>query len=53
MGKKWALFVSRSTITHIVSCPLFILGSLVTRSIVISSHFHIGISKGCKSPYGF
>nr|GEW96731.1 integrase, catalytic region, zinc finger, CCHC-type, peptidase aspartic, catalytic [Tanacetum cinerariifolium] len=46
VGMKCANLVSRSTMTQIVSCPLDVLGSFVTKSIVIFSHFHVGIS-GC------
>nr|GEX24344.1 hypothetical protein [Tanacetum cinerariifolium] len=43
---KCADLVRRSTMTQIMSCPLDVLGSFVTKSIVILSHFHVGIS-GC------
>jgi hypothetical protein len=46
MGRKWALFVSLSTITHTSSCPLGSLGRPTTKSIAIWSHFHIGTSRG-------
>nr|GEW76359.1 putative reverse transcriptase domain-containing protein [Tanacetum cinerariifolium] len=53
IGKKCADLVSRSTTTHMVSFPLCTFGSLVTKSMVILSHFHWGIS-GCTSkPDGF
>ncbi|KAJ0847136.1 hypothetical protein HanRHA438_Chr15g0732741 [Helianthus annuus] len=46
IAKKWADFVSRSTITQIVSFPRWDLGRPVTKSMEISSHFHYGIL-GC------
>ena len=52
MGKKWADFVSRSTITQIASKPALVLGNPDTKSIAILSHFHCGISKGCNIPEG-
>nr|GEU68623.1 hypothetical protein [Tanacetum cinerariifolium] len=44
IGMKCANLVRRSTMTQIVSCPLDVLGSFVTKSIVIFSYFHIGSS---------
>ena len=41
-GRKCEDFISLSTITHMASCCLRVLGSLVTKSIVILSHFHTG-----------
>ncbi|MFS7978393.1 hypothetical protein Hanom_Chr10g00914981 [Helianthus anomalus] len=53
IAKKCADFVSRSTITQIVSFPRWDLGRPVTKSMEICSHFHCGIS-GCWSrPEGF
>ncbi|MFS8024695.1 hypothetical protein Hanom_Chr16g01466411 [Helianthus anomalus] len=53
IARKCADFVSRSTITHIVSFPRWDLGRPVTKSMEISSHFHCGIL-GCWSrPAGF
>ncbi|GJY27613.1 hypothetical protein Tco_0403380, partial [Tanacetum coccineum] len=49
MGMKCADLVRRSTMTQIVSCLLDVLGSFVTKSIVILSHFHVGIF-GCIKP---
>ena len=49
-GKKWADFVRRSTITQIESYPFEVLGSPTMKSILISSHFHEGIFRGCKGP---
>ncbi|GJS41845.1 hypothetical protein Tco_0566888 [Tanacetum coccineum] len=46
VGMKCADLVRRSTMTQIVSCPFDVKGSFVKKSIVILSHFHIGIS-GC------
>src|SRR6185312_9332920 len=39
---KWADLVSRSTITHMESCPFCVLGKPTTKSIPISSHFQTG-----------
>ena len=44
-GRKCADFVSLSTITHMASCCLQVLGSPITKSIVILSHFHTGIGR--------
>ena len=44
-GKKCAVLVNLSTITHIESNSLVVLGNPVTKSIVILSLFHSGISK--------
>jgi len=52
IGKKWAHFVSRSTITQIASKPLVVLGKWVTKSIAMLSHFHWGISNGSRVPPG-
>ncbi|MFS7957030.1 hypothetical protein Hanom_Chr07g00661581 [Helianthus anomalus] len=53
IGRKWADLVNRSTITQIASFPFLVLGNLVTKSIVMSSHFHTGISNCCSRPEGF
>src|ERR1043165_4422261 len=53
IARKCADFVNRSTITQIMSQPLGDFGSLVTKSIVICSHFHSGISGCCRRPDGF
>ncbi|MFS7983403.1 hypothetical protein Hanom_Chr11g00974131 [Helianthus anomalus] len=45
--------VNRSTITQMTSLPFLVLGNLVTKSIVMSSHFHTGISNCCSRPEGF
>uniref|UniRef100_A0A0A9AZK9 Uncharacterized protein n=1 Tax=Arundo donax TaxID=35708 RepID=A0A0A9AZK9_ARUDO len=34
------------------SCPLAILGKPIIKSILISSHFHVGIDKGLSRPAG-
>jgi len=47
---KWALLVSRSTITHIALFPLGLLDRPTTKSMVIFSHFHFGIGSGCSNP---
>ena len=52
-GKKCAVLVNLSTITNIESNPLAVLGNLVTKSIVILSHFHSGMSKIWSVPAGF
>jgi hypothetical protein len=49
---KWATFVKRSTITHIESYSAWVRGNPTIKSILISSHFHSGIFKGCSSPVG-
>ncbi|GJX87191.1 hypothetical protein Tco_0339205 [Tanacetum coccineum] len=51
-GKKETDFVSRSTITQMVSKPSDDLGSLVIKSIVILSHFYSGIAGCTNSPDG-
>ncbi|GKD74469.1 hypothetical protein Tco_1332751 [Tanacetum coccineum] len=43
VGMKYADLVRRSTMTQIVSCPLDVLGSFVTKSIVILSYIMSGI----------
>ena len=49
---KRAIFINRFTTTHTISQPVFVLGKAVTKSIVISSHFHYGTDNGCNSPLG-
>src|SRR6185312_3550668 len=49
-ARKWADFVRRSTITQIESYPFKVLGSPTMKSILIASHFHDGILRGCKGP---
>jgi hypothetical protein len=51
--RKWADLVSRSMITHIESLPFWVIGSLVIKSILISSHFHLGTDNDCNRPAGF
>ena len=52
-GRQCTDFVSLSTITHMASCCLRVLGSTVTKSIVILSHFHTGIGRGYYGPAFF
>ena len=52
IGKKCADLVNLSTITHTTSCPLVVLGKPTTKSMEICSHFHSGISIGCRTPAG-
>jgi hypothetical protein len=51
--RKWAIFVSRSMITQIESYPLVVLGNPIIKSILISSHFHVGIGNDCNGPTAF
>ncbi|MFS7929782.1 hypothetical protein Hanom_Chr04g00336501 [Helianthus anomalus] len=53
IGRKCADFVSRSTITQIISWPFEVRGNLVMKSIEICSHFHTGISGCWSNPEGF
>jgi len=53
MAKKCAALVSLSTVTQTLSCCLMVFGILIIKSMVMCSHFHIGIGKGCSSPPGF
>ncbi|KAL6176437.1 hypothetical protein ACLB2K_053070 [Fragaria x ananassa] len=41
-GRKCVAFVKWSTITHIASCQILDLGSPITKSIEICSHFQVG-----------
>ena len=50
IAKKWALLVSRSTITQILSWPLKVRGKWVRKSIAMLSHFHTGMSNDCRIP---
>nr|GEY42249.1 hypothetical protein [Tanacetum cinerariifolium] len=50
---KCADLVRQSTMTQIVSCSLDVLGSFITKSIIILSHFHVGISDCISKPDGF
>jgi hypothetical protein len=38
---------------HIESLPLGVLGSLLMKSILMSSHFHSGMDNGWSNPLGF
>jgi hypothetical protein len=49
-GRKWAILVSRSMITQMESKPFAVLGNPTMKSILISSHFHVGIGKDCNGP---
>src|SRR6185369_17125723 len=51
-GRKCAVLVRQSTITHIESYPLEVLGKPTMKSILMSSHFQEGILRGCKGPAG-
>jgi len=53
IAKKWADLVSRSTTTQIASCRFWVLGNPTIKSMVIWSHFQMGIGKGCHKPPGF
>jgi hypothetical protein len=52
-GMKCVTLVRRSTITHIESLPLGVLGSPLMKSILISSHLHSGMGNGWSNPLGF
>jgi hypothetical protein len=52
-GRKWAIFVSRSMITQMESYPFVVLGNTTTKSMLISSHFHVVIGKDCNGPAVF
>jgi len=52
IGRKWVLFVSLSTMTHMISYPLGTLGRATTKSIAIFSNFHISTSRGWSWPAG-
>jgi hypothetical protein len=52
-GRKWAILVSRSTITQIESYPFAVLDNPIIKSMLISSHFHVGIGKDCNGPAVF
>jgi hypothetical protein len=51
--RKWAILVSRSTITQIESYPFVVLGNPTIKSMLISSHFHVGIGRDCNGPAAF
>jgi hypothetical protein len=50
---KWVILVSLSTITQIESFFLAIRGKPTMKSILISSHFHMGIDNGWSTPAYF
>jgi hypothetical protein len=50
---KWAVLVSRPTITQIESCFQGVRGKPTMKSMLMSSHFHAGIDKGCIWPAVF
>ena len=52
ISMKCVDFVSLSMITHTALIPLIVRGNPVTKSIVILSHFHTGIRRGCNMPDG-
>jgi hypothetical protein len=47
---KWATFVKRPTMTHIESYLAWVQSNPTMKSILISSHFHSGIFRGCSKP---
>src|SRR5207237_5220325 len=49
-GMKWAVLVSRSTITHMESYPFCVRGKPTMESMWRSPHFHKGIANGCSCP---
>jgi hypothetical protein len=49
-GIKWASLVRFSTTIIIESCFLTVLGSLVMKSMVTTSHFHSRMGKGYRKP---
>jgi hypothetical protein len=51
-GIKWVALVSLSTTTMIESCYFLVLGSLLIKSIVTTSHFHSGMGNGCSKLVG-
>jgi len=52
MGIKWETFVNLSITTQIASLLLGEQGKPTTKSMVMFSHFHIGISSGFNNPAG-
>jgi hypothetical protein len=50
MWMKWATFVGLSTMTHIESYHVLVLGNPTIKSIPISFHFHFWIFKACSDP---
>jgi hypothetical protein len=51
--KKCATFVNRSMMTLIESWCREVLGRPTIKSMMMSSHFHEGIDRGCKAPADF
>jgi hypothetical protein len=47
-GMKWADLVKRSMMTHIELYPREVRGKPTMKSILMFSHFHSGILKGCR-----
>jgi hypothetical protein len=45
---KWADLVKRSMMTHIELYPREVRGKPTMKSILMFSHFHSGILKGCR-----
>jgi hypothetical protein len=52
-GMKCVTFVRRPTITYTESLPLGVLGSPLTKSMLMSSHFHSGMGSGWSNPLDF
>jgi hypothetical protein len=52
-GRKWAIFVSRSMITQMESKPFAVLGNPTIKSILMSSHFQVGIGRDYNGPATF
>jgi len=52
MGMKWYTLFKRSTTTKMKSLVQEFICNMVMKSIVISSHFHLGMLKGCDFPFG-
>jgi hypothetical protein len=50
---KWVVLVSLSTITQIEFFFLAVRSKPTMKSIIMSSHFHIGINKGWNIPADF
>ena len=43
IGNEWVEFKSQSRIIQMASCIFVVFERLITKSIMISSHFHLGI----------
>jgi hypothetical protein len=50
---EMVVFVSLSTITQMESFFLAVRGKPMIKSILMSSHFHVGIDKGWSTPADF